>query len=95
MCIYISLSPCVCVSCIYYLQYIIIHMTRELIPGGNWARLNEADSDTTALANTMKECSSKGRVGCSWWLSPKYMVIYTNAFYFLDLRYKVGDADTR
>lgn len=23
--------------------------------GGNWARLNEVDSDTTALANTMKE----------------------------------------
>ena len=22
--------------------------------GGNWARLNEADSDTTALANTIK-----------------------------------------
>ena len=28
-----------------------------------WSRLNEADSDTTALANTMKEGFSKGRVG--------------------------------
>lgn len=29
-------------------------LTLELT-GGNWARLNEADSDTTALANTIKE----------------------------------------
>lgn len=29
--------------------------------GGNWARLNEVDSDTTALANTMKEISDRQR----------------------------------
>jgi len=32
--------------------------------GGNWARLNEAESDTTALANTIKEWK---RVACLSW----------------------------
>ena len=32
--------------------------------GGNWARLNEAESDTTALANTIKDWK---RVACLSW----------------------------
>lgn len=55
--------------------FLILAGQHAMIPGGNWARLNEADSDTTALANTIKECFSKGRVGCSWWLSPEYQYL--------------------
>jgi len=42
------------------LRWLGDHLTLEMT-GGNWARLNEADSDTTALANTIKEISDQQR----------------------------------
>jgi len=42
------------------LRWLGDRLTLEMT-GGNWARLNEADSDTTALANTIKEISDRQR----------------------------------
>eukprot|EP00434_Breviolum_minutum_P012096 symbB.v1.2.010667.t1/scaffold700.1/size171416/8 len=42
------------------LRWLGDHLTLEMT-GGNWARLNEAESDTTALANTIKEISDQQR----------------------------------
>ena len=36
-------------------RYVELALLMDQSTGGNWARLNEADSDTTALANTIKE----------------------------------------